>query len=394
MSRSSVALLFFDRFFPAYKAGGPARSSVAMIEHLQPFCRMRVFTSAFDLNETAMLPGIRADEWNPVKQIEVYYSSNNRFVRNLIRTVNKLDFHIYHFNSFFSPRFTIIPLLLIKVGILPKQKIIISPRGECSSAALEIKSFKKKLYLFVFRHFLKTGIKFHATTPREKQDIRNILKVSAQSIFQAANLRSSKDFPSGFSPSLKRAGFLRMIFVSRISPIKNIEFCLRVLSNLNSRIDFDCYGIAEDAGYLSDIKDLAKMLPENIHFRYLGPIAADKVVDTIKLYDLLFFPSKSENFGHVILESFMASRPVLISNNTYWQNLSEMHAGWDFPLDTQVRFEEVVRHLSTLDSQEFEKYSKGAYQRALLYFNDTGIVNSYLEAYDLQSGSSDERSDQ
>ena len=33
-------------------------------------------------------------------------------------------------------------------------------------------------------------------------------------------------------------------------------------------------------------------------------------------YDLLFLPTKGENFGHVILESMSAGTPVLISDTT------------------------------------------------------------------------------
>lgn len=43
-------------------------------------------------------------------------------------------------------------------------------------------------------------------------------------------------------------------------------------------------------------------------------------------------PTFNENYGHAIVESFVAGLPVVISDRTPWRNLEKINAGWDIPL--------------------------------------------------------------
>ena len=44
--------------------------------------------------------------------------------------------------------------------------------------------------------------------------------------------------------------------------------------------------------------------------------------------DLMILPSKSENFGYVILESIRAGLPVLTTTQTPWENIKQSNSGW------------------------------------------------------------------
>src|SRR5438132_620616 len=51
-------------------------------------------------------------------------------------------------------------------------------------------------------------------------------------------------------------------------------------------------------------------------YRYCGPIPHEQVAGVLSDNDLLYLPTLGENFGHIIVESFAAGCPVLISDCT------------------------------------------------------------------------------
>ena len=49
-------------------------------------------------------------------------------------------------------------------------------------------------------------------------------------------------------------------------------------------------------------------------------VCPSKIQDVFSQHDLFAFPTKGENFGHIILESLSAGTPVLLSDKTLWQD--------------------------------------------------------------------------
>jgi hypothetical protein len=87
----------------------------------------------------------------------------------------------------------------------------------------------------------------------------------------------------------------------------------------------------EDKTYFEKILQTSENLSnDHLELAYKGELLQDQVIKGISQYDILFFPTKNENFGHIILESFIASRPVLISDQTFWRGMEASHAGWMF----------------------------------------------------------------
>lgn len=373
-------LLFFDYFDPAVKPGGPIRSAKALASHLSSRVPVFVFTSSNDLHDQAPMQNIFPDEWNSNFGFRIFYASHRRFLGKIITVCRQADVCIYHFNSFFSFRFSVLPMVLIQLGIIPKKPVVISPRGELSEAARTIKRFKKKVYLAMFKCLWRSAV-FHATDHNERLDIERTLQVHSNRIFTAPNLRAELSLPA-FNPSRKSADNLQVVSVSRISRIKNIDFIVRALELVKANVEVDIYGFLEDQSYFDEIMTEVASLPPNVRFSYRGSLEGSKVGETIQKYDLFFSPSKSENFGHAILEALTASRPVLISELTYWRDVSNWNAGWALPVHDPSNFSGILDFLADLSPLEHNRLCEGAQLRASHYFAIENNPREYLKAYD------------
>jgi glycosyltransferase involved in cell wall biosynthesis len=115
---------------------------------------------------------------------------------------------------------------------------------------------------------------------------------------------------------------LRIAFISRITPKKNLLFLLNALCRVRSSVELSVYGPIRDLSYWSSCKKIAEQLHDNVAFSYKGEIEPDAVPAAFANSHLFVFPTLGENYGHVILESLSASTPVLLSDQTPWKETS------------------------------------------------------------------------
>ena len=171
-------------------------------------------------------------------------------------------------------------------------------------------------------------------------------------------------------PSVKTGGKLNIVFLSRISPIKNLEYCLKVLANIKSDIVFHIYGPNEDLHYWNKCKNLISELPANIEVKYLGSLNQDLVLSNLEKYDVFFLPTKGENFGHVIFEALSAGLILLISNNTPWVDLEEFGIGHDISLDNFEYFVECIERYANMNNNELAELKSKSYSYIEKYLSE------------------------
>lgn len=367
MSRK-IILAFFDYFHPAIKSGGPSKSSLGFAQNLSSTFCIKVIARDRDKGDPLPFPGVVVDEWNTVENFSVFYASSNGLKRFYFSKARQGLFDHYYFNSIFSVWYSILPLLLIRLRILPLKPIVIAPRGELARSALGHNSLIKRIYLIILRWFiLRKGIRFHATGSHEVKDIENEMGKTSD-ISLIPNLRP-RTVLQKYSPAEKETNSLRVIFLSRITPVKNLEFVVDVLAAANRRILLDIFGYVDDEEYFQKCRTLiAKRKLNNVCYK--GAVSPDDVNTLFQNYHLLFLPSKGENFGHVIFEAFAASRPVLISDQTPWRGLIDLNAGADLSLVRQEEFVSWLNSLYEMSSSEFEKLCKGSYLLAQKYYTN------------------------
>ena len=101
--------------------------------------------------------------------------------------------------------------------------------------------------------------------------------------------------------------------------MKNLDFLLRALINVKYPIELTILGPKEDLAYWDKCKKLILKLPTHVKINVGDEILPEKIKETFSKYDLFTFPTRGENFGHVIPEALSAGTPILLSNQTPWK---------------------------------------------------------------------------
>ena len=348
-----VILTFVRYYLPGYKAGGPLRTVSNMVEALGAEFDFRIVTSDRDATDTAPYPDIVEGAWRKVGKARVLYLSPAR--KGLLHIASILSgtpHDILYLNSFFDPVFTQKPLIARRLGLAPTVRCVLAPRGEFSEGALALKSGKKKGFFLAARAGgLYRDLEWHASSAHEEADIRRTLGSLAGRIKVAFNLPGTTVRPPPFR-SRNPGEPLRMVFLSRISPKKNLDFALEVLRHVRAPVRFDIYGTIDDEAYWTKCQKIMATLPNNVEAAWLGSIPHALVTETLAQYDLFFLATRGENYGHAIFEALSVGTPVLIADTTPWRGLEEKGIGWDLPLKNPEDFAACIGKVFAFDVQE------------------------------------------
>lgn len=350
-------LTFSSFYLPGYKSGGALRTIANMVDHLNDDFEFWIVTRDRDLGDTSPYSDIQPNQWQRVGDAMVYYlPPENCTVRGMANLIADTPYDVLYFNSIFEPVFTLKPLLARRFGWLPNKPVIVAPRGEFSAGAIKIKYFKKCVYIQIAKIFRIYGnVIWQASSEYEAHDIIRVLNENPNAIHVALDLpvRASSDTPVDVSAKPKAAGTeVRIVFLSRISPKKNLDYALRVLSKVKASVLFDIYGPTEDSNYWECCKELMTQLPPNISVNYMGSVHPEQVAAIFSRYDLFFFPTLGENYGHVIAESLSVGTPVLLSDQTPWRDLQSDRMGWDLSLDDMGQFIRIIDTYSDMALNE------------------------------------------
>lgn len=337
-------LVFVRCYLPGYKSGGPIRSIANMVEALGDEFEFRIITTDRDRLDQSAYSGVRCDRWSRVGKGWVYYASaGNQGLRQWIRLIEDTAHDLLYLNSLFNPVFTVLPMVARGVSRVDKRPIVLAPRGELSSSALSLKGWKKKPYLFLSKKLgVYKHVVWHASAEEEARAIRH-------EFGQTAKVFVASDLPGlvGERPVVKRPaterGLLRVVFLSRIVRMKNLDFALGVLRRTQIPVRFDIWGSLEDAAYWKKCRARMRELPGNVRVTYRGVAPHPDVRSILASNDLFFLPTLGENYGHVIAESLSVGTPVLVSDRTPWRNLAADGVGWDLALEEgESRFTEAI----------------------------------------------------
>lgn len=386
MADRPVILATCDYYLPGFKAGGPVRTLAGIGERLGDDFRFRMITRDRDLGDDEPYPRVPVGSWIHVGPWEVVYLPPRCLTLLALHRLIRATAHdIFYVNSVCSVPFFVRPMLLRRLGLIPRHPLIIAPRGELNPDALALQRLTKRIYLALVRAMgLTRGATWQASSAHEADSIRSCFG-------QNVCVTVAPDLPPTTSPIAgsarqKETGRLRLLFISRISRMKNLDGALNVLMATTGQIDFTIYGPLEDAPYWAECQGLVANLPTNVTVRYGGVLPPERVPEAMADHDLLILPTLGENFGHVILEALASGCPVLISDRTTWRGLAEAGVGWDISLEQPESFQEVLHNCLMMDSAAWTALSERARKYGTERLHDAGAVQqNYSLFVDAQS---------
>ena len=364
-----VILTFTHYYLPGNLAGGPIRSVANIVDLLSNEFEFYIVTTDRDYGANTPYNSIKSNQWNTVGNAKVYYiSKTNLGLFNIAKLIRETPHDLIYLNSFFDPIFTIQPLIANYLRLFRFRPLIIAPRGEFSEGAYTLKKWKKIPYVFFTKNinFYK-GVLWHASTTMEAHDITRVFKLNPSNVSIDIDLtaQNRNSINISIAPNLISAGqdqgqgqgqgqgqssnALKVCFLSRICPKKNLDYALKILADVKVPIDFSIYGPQEDQAYWLKCQSIIDKLPEHIKVYYQGDLDHDLVVDTLSQHQLFFLPTLGENFGHVIYEALQSGLPVLLSDQTPWLDLDTQKVGWALPLDTPSAFVDIIEQVAIWD---------------------------------------------
>lgn len=301
------------------------------------------------------------DKWHSQENFRCRYITSHsklhvRFLMQAIPVIRKNDV-IYLNSLFFVPS-----LIMSLFAIALKRKIIWSPRGETFAIGNNI---AKRFYIYLI-HRIRKNIHFHATTEQEEISIKETIGKDIYSFV----IPNYLDLPTPVNSN--RTGKDYILFLGRIAPIKQLERLIDALtvSNIFLRSDVEMYiaGPVEDK-YRSYYNSLLKKIgdsPISNRIKFVGNIRSPQKEEYYRNALALVLPSKSENFGNVVLEALSQGTPVIATHGTPWSELNDYHAG--FWVDDSVNsIASALDELLAFNQSDRELFSRNALELSKLY---------------------------
>ncbi len=122
------------------------------------------------------------------------------------------------------------------------------------------------------------------------------------------------------SPQKLKLGFNYILYVSAISPYKNMHKAIQALKiirdNYQLRYHLLIIGPIRSNDYMDYLRKLIDTLNLEQHVHFLSHIPQQELADYYNDADLFIFPSECESFGIPVIEAMACGVPVIASNKS------------------------------------------------------------------------------
>lgn len=365
-------LIIMEGFFPGKKYGGPPVS-------IDNFCSLLkehkcyIVTHNHDKDDKVVYKGIDSCTWIKRENCSIMYLPDQKY------TKKEFDYIICGINPdliYLQGLFQQCVLPCLQLAKKYKKKVLLAPRGELCAGAFK-KKYKKIPYIWFLRLTdIISKISFQSTSDEETQAIVKYLGIHPSKIHFLTNIPSIPK--KEYLREKKRKGRAKFVFLSRIHPKKNLISAIQYLHAVDGEVFFDIYGPIEENGYWNECQKEIKRLPSNIKVNYCGLVSHDKVHNVLSKYDAFIFPTFSENYGHVIVESLIVGTPVILGKGTTpWDDINGK-AGFISDLNNESAFTEYLNKIVKMDEEDYSRITKSVLEYIEGHLRIKELKKAYL----------------
>jgi glycosyltransferase involved in cell wall biosynthesis len=296
---------------------------------------------------------VEADRWTTWEGVPVFYGSrlgwNGDLSPSLYRCINREvgDVDVVHVTAVYSWPTLSVALASKRSGT----PYIVSPRGSLASAALEWRSWKKRLFSCAGGLAALQGASgFHATSEQEAVDVKAAVPGAHVCV-----VPNGTDVPDE-SELLRLRGAGRdsyTLFLGRLHPHKNPDLLLRAWARVSAKEPSYRLVFAgpDVAGLRAPLRELAGELGCSQRVDFAGPVDGDAKAALLARAKVVVLPSKSENFGNALAEALAHGTPVIATRGTPWSELGPRRCGWWVDADEES-LASAIRQALVLDEQD------------------------------------------
>ena len=208
--------------------------------------------------------------------------------------------------------FTFPPLAACYFALKHKTTYIIRPAGTLNVWSLQQKSIKKRTYYKIaIEPFLSKATSIHATSQAEKKSLALLGHKE-----NVAIVPLGISLPSQLKHGQVKKESLRLLFLSRIHPVKNLPLLLHAISKLAAeglKLQLTVAGTGTPA-YLAKLRNQTNRLRISDIVNYVGFVEGFQKERITANADIFVLPSFQESFGVAVVEAMAMGLPVIISD--------------------------------------------------------------------------------
>lgn len=266
---------------------------------------------------------------------------------------------IYHYHGVWMPANHWIACAARRNG----KKAVLNPRGDLELARVHYNFFKRVKKWVVWHLYGKRDTNHAAciiATSQQEADGMRILGVTAP-IAIIPNGIEIEGFPRNIVH--KHHEKKTILFLSRINPIKGLEYLIEAWSKLPTSIrnnwELHIAGNSDPMDYINKLRNLVDEAGLQDSIKFVGQIVGAEKMNKYSDSDLFVLPTLNENFGNVVAESLMCECPVITTKNAPWKCLEEYNCGWWIDLSVEKLTETLAVAMNMSDEQRWEMGKRG-----------------------------------
>jgi glycosyltransferase involved in cell wall biosynthesis len=187
---------------------------------------------------------------------------------------------------------------------------VLRPLGTLSEWSLAHRRWKKRpYYALLERSHLDLASAIHVTSQAEASDVAR-LGYGDRTRVIPLGVEVGDRPPAPGRPDAGRP--LRLLFLSRLHPKKNIPLLLRALASASTPAELTIAGDGEGR-YRAELETMAGELGVAGRARFVGHLDGDAKRRAFDDADCFILPSAHENFGIAVAEALGAGLPVIVT---------------------------------------------------------------------------------
>lgn len=282
---------------------------------------------------------------------------------------------IFHVHSWWNAT----AILSTLIGIIRRNKIVLSPRGMLTKYSLTNRQMLlKKVFHALLGNWILNQCLIHVTSEKEKQDVLDFIShkriivipnIADNTFLTNSNRIFKKEVPCDF----------KLLFLSRIEKKKGIETLLLALAKLKISWHLTIAGSGNHK-YIQYLKSEVTRLKLQEKVNWIGFVNAKDKVKVLIDHDLLVLFSYNENFANVVIESLSSGLPVALSDSVGLADfVTEFGLGW--VSKNEVLAITCLLENAFLDVKQRSLIRKIAPTIIKQHFNQESISARYLTMY-------------